>query len=226
MPSSGDILAVKQRNRNRFAVGGGSEQPSRYVVGAVVAAGDFLPLAQNTLPRREIIVPDFFRRGHRRIGEAQEVGRELVAAVDAERIGFLGECDHVLLAACEAPDHDARQAILALETYQPVLEHQEHQDIDARPMRNEIAPVGPTGRGERRPDDLEILGTVGIGADDQGRAAVEGGMVLDLVLDAGLARGNERRLGRGCGKIDQPRFRRLVIMGRDIAEASRRMAVD
>ena len=36
--------------------------------------------------------------------------------------------------------------------------------------------------------------------------------MLDLVLDAGFARGNERRLGRGCGKIDEPRFRCFVIM--------------
>jgi hypothetical protein len=60
--------------------------------------------------------------------------------------------------------------------------------------------VGPAGCAERRPHDLEILGAIGIGADDQCRAAVEGGMVLDLVLDAGLARGNERRLGRGAAR--------------------------
>ena len=93
-------------------------------------------------------------------------------------------------------------------------------------MRNQIAPISPTGRGQARPDNLEIFGTIGIGADDQRRAAFEGGMVLRFVLDAGLARGDERRLGIGCGKIDQPRFRCLMIMGRNIAEASGRMAAD
>jgi hypothetical protein len=44
-------------------------------------------------------------------------------------------------------------------------------------VRNEIAPVCPTGRGERRPDNLEIFGAIGIGADDQRRAAVEVRMV-------------------------------------------------
>src|SRR5262249_58760753 len=93
--------------------------------GSVVAAGDFLPLAQNAFGRCEIIIPDFFRRRHRRIGEAQKIGRELVAAVDAERIGLLGECDNVLLATRKAPNHNARQAILALEPYEPVFEDYE-----------------------------------------------------------------------------------------------------
>jgi hypothetical protein len=51
-------------------------------------------------------------------------------------------------------------------------------------------------------------------------------MVFRFVLYAGLARGNERRLAVGCGKIDEPRFRCFVIVGRNIAEASRRMATD
>ena len=63
-------------------------------------------------------------------------------------------------------------------------EDYERQDIDARPVRNEIAPVSPTGRGERRPDNLEIFGTISIGADDQRRAAFEVGMVFHFVLDA------------------------------------------
>src|SRR5262249_55313515 len=196
------------------------------VISTVVAAGGFLPLAQNAFTRCEIIIPDFFRRGHRRIGEAQKVGREFVAAVDAERIGLLGECDNVLLSARKAPDHDPRQTILALEPYEPVFEDYERQDIDAWPVWNEIAPVSPTRRRERRPDNLEIFGAISIGADDQRRAAFEGGMVFHFVLDAGLTRGNERRLGIGCGKIDEPRFRCFVIVGRNIAEASRRMAAD
>src|SRR5262249_51810079 len=153
-------------------------------------------------------------------------GRKLVAAVDAERMGLLGECDNVLLATRKAPNHDARQAILALEPDEPVFENYERQDIDAWPVRNEIAPVCPTGRGERRPNNLEIFGAIGIGADDQRRAAVEGRMVFHFVLDAGLARGNKRRLGIGYGKIDEPPFRCFVIVGRNTAEASRRMATD
>ena len=132
----------------------------------------------------------------------------------------------MLFSARKAPNHDARQTILALEPYEPIFEDYERQDIDAWPVRNEIAPVSPTGRGKRRPNNLEILGAVGIGANDQRRAAFEGGMVFHFVLDAGLARGNERRLGIGCGKIDEPRFRCFVIVGRNIAEAPRQMTVD
>src|SRR5262249_15832597 len=146
--------------------------------------------------------------------------------VDAERIGLLGRWDTGLLAGRKAPNHDARQAILALEPYEPVFEDYERQDIDAWPVRNEIAPVCPIGRGERRPDNLEIFGAISIGADDQRRAAVKGGMGFHFVLDAGLARGNKRRLGIGCGKSDEARLRWLVIVGRNIAEASRRMATD
>src|SRR5260370_15975152 len=139
------------------------------------------------------------------MGEAKKVGRELVAAVDPERIGLLGECDNVLLSARKAPNHDARQAILALQPYEPVFEDYERQDIDAWPVRNEIAPVSPTGLGERRPHNFEIFRPIGIGADDQRRTALEGGMVFYFVLDAGLARGNERRLLIAGGKIDDPR---------------------
>lgn len=51
-------------------------------------------------------------------------------------------------------------------------------------------------------------------------------MMFDLVLDPTLARSNECRLGIGYRKIDEPRFRCFVIVSRNIAEASRRMAID
>ena len=102
----------------------------------------------------------------------------------------------------------------SLQSDEPVLENYERQDVDPGPVRDE------------RPDDFEIFGAISIGADDQRRAPVECGMVFHFVLDAGLARGNKRRLGTGYGKIDEPRFRCFVIVGRNIAEASRRMATD
>ena len=106
----------------------------------------------------------------------------------------------------KALNHEARQTILALEPYEPVLEDYERQNINSWSVRNEIAPVSPTGVGERRPDNLKILCAISIGPDDQRRAAFEGGMVLHFVLDAGLARGNESWLGIRGGKIDEPRF--------------------
>jgi hypothetical protein len=93
-------------------------------------------------------------------------------------------------------------------------------------VRNEIAPVSPAGGGERRPDYLEILCTIGVGADDQRPVAFEGGMVFHFVLDAGFARGNEHWLGIRGGKIDEPLFRRLMIVDGDNAGTSRQGAAD
>ena len=99
----------------------------REVIGTIMAAGDFLPLAQNAFARWKIIIPDFVGRRHRRISKAQNVGRELVAAVHAERIGLLGKCDNVFLAARKALNHDTRQTILAL---QPVTFHYKNDNTD------------------------------------------------------------------------------------------------
>src|ERR1700730_15762484 len=156
-----------------------------------MAGGDFLPLAQNAFARWKIIIPDFVWLCHLRISKAQNVGRELVAAVHAECIGLLGECDNVFLAARKVLNHDTGQTILALEPYEPVLEDYERKDINSWPVRNEIAPVSPAGGGERRPSYLEILCAISIGSDDQRRRAFEYGMVFHFVLDAGLACGNE-----------------------------------
>ena len=140
--------------------------------------------------------------------------------------GFFGKCEDVLLAARKVLDHDAWQTILSLQSYEPVLKDYKRQQIDPRPIRDEVAPVSSTGRGEWRPDNLEIFGAVGVGADDQRRRAFKGGMVFRIVLNAGLPRGNERRLAIGCEKIDEPLFRGFVIVGRNVAEASRQMAAD
>ena len=102
----------------------------------------------------------------------------------------------------KAPNHDARQAILALEPDEPVFEDYERQDIDAWPVRNEIAPVCPIGRGERRPDNLEIFGAISIGADDQRRAAVKAGWCSTsywtpdwrAAISVGSALGTERSM--------------------------------
>ena len=191
-----------------------------------MTARDFLALAQRACARREIVVPDFGRRRHRGIGEAQKVRGELVTAIDAERIGLLRERDDVLLASLKPPDHNARQAVVAFEAYEPVPKDHERQHVNAAAVWNEIAPIRPTGRRERRPGDLEVFGAVGVRADDQRRPAIESGMVFDFVLNAGFARGNERRFRRGRGEVNEPNFRGLVIMRRNVAETARCMATD
>ena len=68
----------------------------RDVVGGIVAGRDLLALAQGALPARHVVVVDLGRRRHRRVGEAQRRGVELVAVDDVERVGRLVEGDDVL----------------------------------------------------------------------------------------------------------------------------------
>ena len=156
-----------------------------------MTARHLLALAQNAGACRQIVVPHLGGRRHRRIGEAQGVGDKLEPGIHAERIGLLGKRDDVLVSVGEAAHDDARQPVLALQPHQPVAQHREGQDVDTRSMRHELAPA-MAGRGvERRHHDLEILGAVRIGANEQHRLAAEIGMVLDVVLHRRLARGHQ-----------------------------------
>ena len=82
-------------------------------------------------------------------------------------------------------------------------------------VRDQVAPVGAFRRGERRGDDLEIDGAVGIGEDEQLVAAVG-----ERILHAALALCDEARRRVGMGKIDQPLLRGFVVAARDHAEAA------
>jgi hypothetical protein len=104
---------------------------------------------------------------------------------------------------------------------QPVGEHRERQDVDAGPVRNEIAPMRPAGARERRDRDLEILGAVGVGVDEQHRLAAIGGMMIDIVEQRSLARRHQHGQRVGGAQIDQAGFRCLVVVGRDLGEMSR-----
>src|SRR5256885_8076531 len=53
---------------------------------------------------------------------------EFVAAIRAERIGFLGERNRVLFAARDVARHEARRAVLTLEPYQPIGEQRDVED--------------------------------------------------------------------------------------------------
>lgn len=93
-------------------------------------------------------------------------------------------------------------------------------------MRHEVAPILSAGCRQRRPGDLEVLRTVGIGADDQGRPAVEVRMMFDFILDAGLARRDKGRQHVRRGEIEEPDLGRLVVVRRDVTEAVRSVAAD
>ena len=82
-------------------------------------------------------------------------------------------------------------------------------------MRDQVAPVGALGRGERRGDDLEVDGVVGIGENEQLVAAVG-----DRILHAVFARRDQARRRVGIGEIDQPLLGGFVVAAGDHAEAA------
>ena len=187
------------------------------VVGGVVAGRNFLPLAQHPRPRGHVVIIDFRRRRHRRIGEPQIGGLEFVAAHGVERIGGLVEGDGVLFAALEIADDDRGQRVGALQPHHVAGIEFDIEHIDAFAIWNQVAPVGAFGRGERRGDDLEVDRVIRIGENEQLVAAVG-----ERILHAFLARRDQARRRVGVGEIDQPLLRGLVIAAGDDAEAAGR----
>ena len=97
----------------------------------------------------------------------------------------------MFFAARTVADDDARQAVLALQPDQEILERKDREDQPARLVRHEFPPVR-RGRGRnRRGDDLEVLGAVGVGKDEENVAAF-----LEVVLQAGFTRRNDARRGQ------------------------------
>jgi hypothetical protein len=82
-----------------------------------MAGRNLLPLAQHARPRGHVVIIDFRRRRHRRIGKPQIRGLELVAAHGVERVGGLVEGDGVLFARREVADDDRGQRVGALQPH-------------------------------------------------------------------------------------------------------------
>ena len=80
-------------------------------------------------------------------------------------------------------------------------------------MRDQFAPVGGLRRCQRRGDDLEVDGAVGIGEDEQLVAAIG-----DRILHADFALGDKARRRVGIGQIDQPLFGCIVVAAGDHAK--------
>ena len=96
-----------------------------------------------------------------------------------------------------AADDDLRQALLALQAHEEILEHQHVDEQPALTVRLDLAPVLAAGRADRRLDDAEILSAAGIRRDDQVIT-----VMLDAVFVARLARRDQHRLG-----LDRARHR-------------------
>ena len=122
--------------------------------------------------------------------------------------------------ACSSPrleiaDDDGGQRVGALQPHQMAGIELDIDDVDAGAMRDQVAPVGALRRCQRRGDDLEVDGAVGIGENEQLVAAVG-----DRILHADLARRDQARRRIGIGKIDQPLLGGFVVAAGDHAEAA------
>ena len=115
----------------------------------------------------------------------------------------------------EVADHDRRQRVGALQPHQMAGIEIEIDDVDAGTIGDQVAPVLPLGRSERRGDDLEVDGVVGIGEDEELVAAIG-----ERILHALLARCDETRRRFGVGEIDQPLLGGFVVAAGDHAEAA------
>ena len=74
-------------------------------------------------------------------------------------------------------------------------------------VRHDLPPVLAAGCADRRVDDAEILGAVGIGQDDEPSL-----VMIDRVIVLGLARRDEARAAPGIGGVDQADLGGLVVV--------------
>ena len=80
----------------------------------------------------------------------------------------------------------------------------------------DIDPIGFARRGQRRLDDLEIVATIRVRQNIKFVA-----MVIDLILQLGLARLHHDQRRIGFVQVDQECFRRLVIFNFNCGEIAR-----
>jgi hypothetical protein len=196
----GHLLAVRRRG----------EQAAGHIVLGVVARGDLLGLAQHLLARGHVVVEGLGRGGGRGVDVAQGGGVELVAALDAQHIGFLRLDDLVFAQVVLAGDDQAGVGVDPLAADQVVLERRGLHHIGARAVRLPLGPVGGGGIVLGRPHQLEVDGAVRIGQDHETVAPV-----LQLIAHAHAARLHHARLGRGVRRGDQAVFAGLLVLAGD-----------
>ena len=187
----------------------------------IVAGGNLLRLQELTLARSHIVFVELRRRRHRRIGKADRFGIIFRAALQPERIGLFLEGDCVLVAALAVADDDARQPVFAFEPQDEVAVCVVRQDQPSWLVRDDLAPVLPAGRGDGRFHDLEVLGAVGIGQDEEDVAALR-----HVVFDAPVALRDQLRRRQRFARRDEPDLGRLVVVDIDEDEVVEPAAAD
>ena len=122
----------------------------------------------------------------------------------------------MLTAVGMTTNDDARHAILALDANEMISKAAVREQRDARAMGHKIVPVGALRIGERRGDELEIFGAVGIRANDELVANVVG-----VILHARFTPGDEPEACIGRANVQQPFLAGLRAAQREDDESAR-----
>src|SRR5262245_2034105 len=104
----------------------------------------------------------------------------------------------MLFCAVETPDHDARQAVLALEANEEILEGDDVEDEPTGSVRLDLVPVLAAGAGNRGLDDAVVFRAIRVGKNDEATLVMINGIVV-----LRLAFRYETRRGGWIGGIDQ-----------------------
>src|SRR5262245_42926399 len=104
------------------------------------------------------------------------------------RIGETGKRENVRIALCphvgmlfsafEAPHHDARQAVLALEANEEILESDDIDDEPAGSVLLDLVPILAAGTGNRGLDDAVVLRAIRVGKNDEATLVMINGIIV------------------------------------------------
>jgi hypothetical protein len=179
-----DVGPAHDGHGHAGAVLGGGPQALGDVGAGVVAPEHGLLLEQAALPGVHVVVEHRGRGDHGGVAVAEHRGVELGVGPGAGGRDLLRLLDHVVRAVVPRADPDATQAVRPLEQHEVAGEGVDPAQLHVRPVGDEVGPVLAPGRRLRRLDELEVLGAVGVGDDEEAVA-----VVLDVVLDVLLPRG-------------------------------------
>ena len=143
----------------------------------------YLPgLTQNTLAGFHVEIEDLLRFRWGFVGESHVRCVEFVARGQAEMVGGSVEVDLVDVILRVVGDDDARQCVLAFQTYDSVLEGNEIVDVGAGLVRQPLFPVLAARIRHRGTHYLEVDGIAGVGVNIEIVAGMLDG--IEFVLEA------------------------------------------
>ncbi len=171
-----------QRDGHHGAVVGHGPQPLGDVAVGVVAAQHRLLLEQGALAGVHVVVEDRRRGDHGRVAVAQHPAVELGVGPARGRAHQLGLVDDVVVAqrplGVQGLDPDPAQPLGPLEEHEVAGEDVDPAELDLGPVRHHLPPMVVPGRRHGGRHQLEVLGPIGVGDDEE--AVVP---VLQAVLD-------------------------------------------